>query len=230
MVEPTNGSSAATVTKVPDATNANSAAVSRDERKEPPAAAMAREDRHKYFMSIAMAVRYRANCKGNRVGVVIAKDNRIVSTGYNGTPENMPNCLEGGCLRCTNREKEFKSGEAYDLCICVHGEQNAILAAARFGISIQGSILYTTLRPCFGCAKEMLQAQVQKVYYLHEWSPVAKEDKLANERQQREYEKLLLRFPEGVHKLDMDDLDVTWAVSTKAPSKLVADEHGTQDQ
>src|SRR5262249_61694917 len=72
-------------------------------RKEPRAAKNARENRHKYFMGIAMAVRLRANCTGNRVGAVIALDNRIVSTGYNGTPENMPNCLEGGCYRCANR-------------------------------------------------------------------------------------------------------------------------------
>lgn len=200
------------------------------DRKEPSAAEMARADRHKYFMTIAMAVRNRANCKGNRVGVVIAKDNRIISTGYNGTPENMLNCLDGGCLRCLNRDKQFKSGEAYDLCICVHAEQNAILAAARFGIAVQDSILYTTLRPCFGCAKEMLQAQVHKVFYLHEWSPVASPDQLANEKQQREYEKLLLRFPGGVHKLQMEDPDETWAISKKAPVPMRADEHGTQDQ
>ena|SRR5579872_1325973 len=145
---------------------------------EPQAARDARENRHKYFMNIAMAVRLRANCKGNRVGAIIVLDNRIISTGYNGTPENMPNCLDGGCYRCANRDKAYKSGEAYDLCICVHAEQNAILAAARFGISTAGSTMYTTMRPCFGCAKEMLQAQVRSVYYLHEWTPSAKEDVL----------------------------------------------------
>jgi Cytidine and deoxycytidylate deaminase zinc-binding region len=63
---------------------------------------------------------------------------------------------DGGCYRCANRDKSYKSGEAYDLCICVHTEQNAILAAARFGISTAGRTMYTTMRPCFGCAKEML--------------------------------------------------------------------------
>ena len=65
--------------------------------QEPSAATRSRENRHKYFMGIAMAVRLRANCTGNRVGAVIALDNRIISTGYNGTPENMPNCMDGGC-------------------------------------------------------------------------------------------------------------------------------------
>jgi dCMP deaminase len=200
------------------------------DRKEPSAATIARAERHKYFMSIAMAVRNRANCRGNRVGVVIARDNRIISTGYNGTPENMLNCLDGGCLRCLNRDKQYKSGEAYDLCICVHAEQNAILAAARFGIAIQNSIVYTTLRPCFGCAKEMLQAQIDKIFYLHEWSPVPPPDRVTDVMHQKEYDKLLLRFPGGVHKLQMDDPDVAWAVSKKAPATSLADEHGTQDQ
>src|SRR3974377_1850132 len=65
--------------------------------EEPQAARDARENRHKYFMNIALAVRLRANCKGKRVGAIIVLDNRIISTGYNGTPENMVNCLDGGC-------------------------------------------------------------------------------------------------------------------------------------
>jgi len=76
---------------------------------EPKAARDARSDRHKYFMNIAMAVRLRANCKGNRVGALIVLDSRIISTGYNGTPEHMPNCLDGGCYRCANRNKAYKS-------------------------------------------------------------------------------------------------------------------------
>ena len=57
---------------------------------EPPAARDARQDRNKYFMNIAMAVRLRANCRGNRVGAMIVLNNRIVSTGYNGTPVSPP--------------------------------------------------------------------------------------------------------------------------------------------
>jgi len=196
---------------------------------EPQAARDARENRHKYFMNIALAVRLRANCKGNRVGALIVLDNRIISTGYNGTPENMVNCLDGGCYRCANRDKSYKSGEAYDLCICVHAEQNAILAAARFGISTAGSTMYTTMRPCFGCAKEMLQAQVRSVYYLHEWNPSAKDDVLKTAAQTAEYEKLMIRFPGGVHRLDVPDSDVNWAVSRKTPATISLDRHGTVD-
>ena len=198
-------------------------------RQEPQAARDARENRHKYFMNIALAVRLRANCKGNRVGAIIVLDNRIISTGYNGTPENMVNCLDGGCYRCANRDKAYKSGEAYDLCICVHAEQNAILAAARFGISTAGSTMYTTMRPCFGCAKEMLQAQVRTVYYLHEWNPSTKDDVLKTAAQTAEYEKLMIRFPGGVHHLDIPDTDVRWAVSSRSPQTVSVDRHGTTD-
>lgn len=207
------------------ASNGSAPAVRRDE---PQAARDARENRHKYFMNIALAVRLRANCKGNRVGAIIVLDNRIISTGYNGTPENMVNCLDGGCYRCANRDKAYKSGEAYDLCICVHAEQNAILAAARFGISTAGSTMYTTMRPCFGCAKEMLQAQVRTAYYLHEWNPSIKDDVLKTAAQTAEYEKLMIRFPGGVHRLDVPDPDVNWAVSWKTASVSV-DRHGTVD-
>src|SRR5579871_2631787 len=201
-------------------------AISRDE---PQSARDARENRNKYFMNIALAVRLRANCRGNRVGAIIVLDNRIISTGYNGTPENMTNCLDGGCYRCANRDKSYKSGEAYDLCICVHAEQNAILAAARFGISTSGSTMYTTMRPCFGCAKEMLQAQVRSVYYLHKWTPSAKEDGFKTAAQTAEYEKLMIRFPAGAHHLDIPDPDFVWAVSRKTASTVSVDRHGTID-
>ncbi len=152
--------------------------------------------REEYYMGIAMAVRGRANCRGSRVGAIVVKDNRIVSTGYNGTPSGMTNCLDGGCHRCSNREL-YPKGQAYDLCICVHAEQNALLAAARFGISVEGADVYTTMQPCFGCIKEMLQVRVERVYFLHPWVPA--------EEGQAEYARLQERFPGGLRQLSMDD-------------------------
>ena len=179
-----------------------------------------RPDQDEYFMGIAMAVRERADCLGNRIGAVIVMDGRIISTGYNGTPEDMLNCSEGGCHRCSNRH-EYPSGTAYDLCICVHAEQNAILSAARFGIAVQGSTLYTTMRPCFGCTKEMLQAKIQAVFYIHDWTH-------PNPKHNAEFEKIQNRFPKGIRKLNITDPRVDWAVSKKAPiSSQPVDEHGT---
>jgi dCMP deaminase len=160
-------------------------------------------------MHIAMAVRRRAACTGNRVGAILVLDDRIISTGYNGTPAGMTNCDQGGCFRCANREK-FASGKGYDLCICVHAEQNALLSSARFGISTQGSIMYTTMRPCFGCTKELLQAKIKSVRYMHEWAHPDPEI-------WAEYEKIQKQIPEGIRRLDIDDPDKEWAVSKKAP-------------
>ena len=170
-------------------------------------ASASRPDRHTYYMGIAMAVRERADCTGNRVGAIIVVANRIVATGYNGTPENMPNCSEGGCLRCANRDK-YPSGTGYDLCICVHAEQNALLTAARFGIAVQGSTVYSTMRPCFGCTKEMLQAGVREVYYINDWV-------YPDPEKHAEYSRLQGRFPGGIRMLDMEDPKAAWAVTAK---------------
>jgi dCMP deaminase len=164
-----------------------------------------RPDREEYYMAIAMAVRSRADCVGNRVGAVLVLDDRIISTGYNGTPANMKNCTEGGCERCLNRDK-YASGTFYDLCICVHAEQNAILAAARFGIATEGAVLYSTMQPCFGCTKELLQAGVRAVNYLHEW--VYPEPEM-----QASYATLQGQFADGVRVVKIEDDRAVWAIS-----------------
>lgn len=130
-----------------------------------------------YYMGIAKAVEHGANCLGSQVGAVLVVEHRVISTGYNGTPSGFPNCKDHGCVRCldswlfkNNRKSEMtdeghKSGEALDRCICVHAEQNAFITAARFGIHVDESTLYTTQSPCFGCLKEALQAGVRRVVY-----------------------------------------------------------------
>lgn len=173
-----------------------------------------RPDPDNYFMGIALAVRRRANCRGSRVGAIVVVDRRIVSTGYNGTPEGMTNCLDGGCDRCVNRAS-YPSGTGYDLCICVHAEQNALLAAARFGISVANGTIYTTTQPCFGCVKEMLQAKIKKVYYLHPW--VHPDPAVANE-----YKKIVARIPEGLEHLDVPDPDAAWARNKGLPPDPLA--------
>ncbi|TMC48032.1 MAG: dCMP deaminase family protein [Chloroflexi bacterium] len=134
---------------------------------------VARPDKRLYFLLIALAARTRADCLGRRVGAVIVRDDRVLSTGYNGTPFGMPNCSEGGCHRCLHRGEEapYLRGGAYDVCLCVHAEQNAILTAARFGQQTLGAGLTSTTQPCFGCLKEMLQAGISEVRYLHPWDP-----------------------------------------------------------
>ena len=128
-------------------------------------------------MAIARAVREAANCLGSQVGAVLVVEDRIVSTGYNGTPSGFTNCLDGGCVRCRDRhllaegraeemaDPEHVPGRGLDRCICVHAEQNTLLAAARFGMRAEGATLYSTLSPCFGCLKEAIQAGVRRIVY-----------------------------------------------------------------
>lgn len=134
--------------------------------------AIRRPPKHLYFLLIALAARTRADCLGRRVGAVIVREDRVLSTGYNGTPFGMPNCSEGGCHRCARRgDERYLPGGAYDVCLCVHAEQNALLTAARFGQQTYGAALTSTVQPCFGCLKEMIQAGIGEVRYLHAWDP-----------------------------------------------------------
>ena len=122
-----------------------------------------RPSKQEYFLLLALAARTRADCLGRRVGAVVVRDDRVISTGYNGTPIGMPNCSEDGCHRCANRDTDaYPAGRG-------HAEQNAVLAAARFGQSTLGATLYSTMRPCFGCLKEALQAGIAVVHYLEDW-------------------------------------------------------------
>ena len=160
-------------------------------------------NRDEYYMGIAFAVREKANCTGRKVGAVLVKENRIISTGYNGTPEGMTNCMDGGCERCRDKET-YASSVGYDVCICVHAEQNAVITAERFGSSIEGSVIYSTLRPYFNCSKAMLQAKVYAVYYLHDWShPI--------ESLQKQYKMVQERIPGGVRQVECEDKRADWA-------------------
>lgn len=135
-----------------------------------------------YYMKIALTVATRANCTGAQVGAVLVRDNRIISTGFNGTPQGFVNCRDGGCVRCRDRAlrkagrltevvySELDDVEKHlDLCICVHAEANAILSAARAGMRTDDSTLYANYKPCFSCVKEALQAGVARVVYLEDW-------------------------------------------------------------
>jgi len=119
-----------------------------------------------YFMKLAETVALRSNCLRNTVGVVIAKERRMIAAGYNGTPAGVKNCSDGGCVRCHSRSKNIlKANERKDLCICVHAEENAILQSAYHGVSTKNAILYSTIAPCLQCAKSIINAGIKEVVY-----------------------------------------------------------------
>jgi dCMP deaminase len=130
--------------------------------------------RHDFYMRLALVVESGAKCLGSRVGAVAVRDNRVLGMGYNGTPSGYPNCTETerGCLRCAIRRQDptaSLAGKLYDICLCVHAEQNVIATAARFGVPLADAWLYTTLQPCFLCLKEMMQAGITGIVFRRPW-------------------------------------------------------------
>ncbi len=115
-----------------------------------------------YFMGMARMASLRANCLKRKVGAVIVRDRRVVSTGYNGTPRGTRNCYEGGCPRCNSLAD---SGTRLDECLCSHAEENAITQAAYHGVSVKDGILYTTYSPCLTCTKMIINAGIREVVY-----------------------------------------------------------------
>ncbi|MBP1908066.1 deoxycytidylate deaminase [Methanolobus bombayensis] len=116
-----------------------------------------------YFLEIATVVAKRSTCLRNRVGAVIARDKRILSTGYNGAPRNMEHCLDIGCIR---QQNNIASGTRHEKCRAVHAEQNAIIQAALHGVSTDGATIYCTHQPCILCAKMIINSNIKRVVYI----------------------------------------------------------------
>ena len=123
---------------------------------------MTRPSWPEYFMAITGLVAKRSTCMRRHVGAILVKDKRILASGYNGAPSGMKHCEETGCLRA---ESDVPSGERHELCRGLHAEQNLIIQAAYHGISINGSVLYCTNKPCVICTKMIINAGIKKIYY-----------------------------------------------------------------
>ncbi len=114
-----------------------------------------------YFMEITRTVARRSTCDRGRSGALIVKNKRILTTGYVGAPAGLPHCDEVGHQL---REVLHEDGTRSKHCLrTVHAEQNAIVQAARFGISIEGATIYCTMTPCYTCAKMIINAGIKRV-------------------------------------------------------------------
>lgn len=118
-------------------------------------------------MDIAEVAATRSNCTRRHVAAVLVRDQRIISTGYNGTPRGIKNCNEGGCPRCNS---DTPSGHNLSECLCCHAEENAIVQAAYHGIAVKGATLYTTYSPCLLCSKMIINAGITTVIYRSRYS------------------------------------------------------------
>ncbi|KAJ3335731.1 Deoxycytidine monophosphate (dCMP) deaminase [Gonapodya sp. JEL0774] len=125
-----------------------------------------------YFMLLSYLAARRSNCMKRRVGCIVVRNQRVIATGYNGTPRGVRNCNEGGCARCNSSNME--SGAGLDTCLCLHAEENALLEAGRERTESRpsgdaGTTLYCNTCPCLGCAKKIVQVGVNEVVYAQEY-------------------------------------------------------------
>jgi len=116
----------------------------------------------RYFMDIAAMAATRSTCLRRQVGAVIARDKRILATGYNGAPAGLRHCSEIGCIR---EKLHVASGQRHELCRAIHAEQNAIIQASSSGVSLKDAVMYTTHHPCVLCSKIIINAGIRRVVY-----------------------------------------------------------------
>ncbi|MBD3174407.1 MAG: hypothetical protein GF320_04455 [Armatimonadia bacterium] len=110
-----------------------------------------------YFMTLAVIASSRSTCLRGCIGAVMVKDNRVLSTGYNGSPAGQPHCLDEGCLQDERGKGCLRT---------VHAEGNAIAWAARHGISLTGCTCYlSSYTPCLACANLLAQVGCVRVVY-----------------------------------------------------------------
>lgn len=119
----------------------------------------------KRFMEMARLVSGWSSClrENRQVGAVIVRDKRIITTGYNGAGSGIKSCKERGV--CLRNELNIPSGTRHEICYAVHAEQNAIIQAAKIGVSVDGAILYCTHQPCSICAKMIINSGIRKVIF-----------------------------------------------------------------
>lgn len=121
------------------------------------------------FLNIATEISKASKCVSKQVGAIIVKEGRILSTGYNGTPYGYKNCNEHWNFEDNQAHHEWS--HTYE----IHAEMNAIIWAARRGISIDGATVYVTLEPCNECTKNLIGAGIKEIVFEKDYKHVNKE-------------------------------------------------------
>ena len=121
------------------------------------------------FMEMARVIAGWSSCfrQGRTIGAVIVRDKRILTTGYNGAPAGIKTCRERG--ECLRDKLGIPSGTHAETCYAIHAEQNAIIQAAKLGVSVDGAKLYCTHQPCSVCAKMIVNVGIRHVIYEHSY-------------------------------------------------------------
>ena len=117
-------------------------------------------------MRMAEVASLRSTCIKRKVGVVLVKDDHILSTGYNGAPSGFSHCTPETCIR-----KSLTPGEKPELCRGVHAEINCLIQAAIHGTVIEGNTsIYTTTFPCMSCLKLLINARIKRLIYKEDYN------------------------------------------------------------
>ena len=139
--------------------------------------------RDQYYFDLCNTVAKASKCLSRKIGAIIVRDKSIISTGYNGPPRNVPHCVdrrncdqlfidelekrevtEFSTNMCPRRALGFKSGEGLEWCIAGHAERNAIVNAARHGVSVNGAKMYMNCgTPCTPCLIEIINAGIEEI-------------------------------------------------------------------
>ncbi len=164
---------------------------------------MPRISKEKYYLDLAKTLGQRSTCFRNKLGAIIVRDEQIVATGYIGAPRKTKDCIErNNCLR---RQLNIPHGQRYEICRSVHAEQNAIINAARAGVSILGGDIYLSgataegkkldTFPCFICKKMIINAGLKrficttkddkiKVFLIEDWVKQWQKNDLVSDKDQ----------------------------------------------
>ena len=138
----------------------------------------------KYFLSVCNTVAANSSCLSRHIGAIIVRDKSIISTGYNGPPRGIPNCsdrwehaLDINLFKLMSQIKKdlplgvcprkilgYGSGQGLELCVAGHAERNALINAAREGVSVKGATMYMSCNiPCKDCLIEIINAGIKKI-------------------------------------------------------------------
>lgn len=130
-----------------------------------------RPSKDEYYLNIAKTVAERSTCFRNKGGAIIVRGDQIVATGYIGAPRKTKDCFERN--ECLRDKLKIPHGKNYEICRSVHAEMNAIINAARAGVSVFNGDMYIYHRdrngkeidsfPCFICKKIIINSGLNRV-------------------------------------------------------------------
>ena len=142
-----------------------------------------RPSRSQTLLEVAAVIANRSTCTRLHVGAVVARDGRILTTGYNGPPSGMGHC----------EHEEFET----QCKVAVHAEKNAIAFAARYGMATDGAEMFLTDSPCYDCAQTIIQAGIVRVYYSREYRLTHGVDLLEDAGVEAHYGPEVITLPHG---------------------------------